>query len=124
MENLNNLKALTFPMRRFQTTPRKKLVGMLILFVFIPLFLLWYWVFFLGNRPGIDTIVIIACVAVLAAYFYLRYKKQINALAEGQAAEPEPEETAPTAEEEFEQEPEEPAEEEPEEPAEPEEKQK
>ena len=85
-------------MRRFQTTPQKKLVGMLILFVFIPLFLLWYFIFFLGNKPGTDTIIILACVAILAAYFYLRYKRQIDALAAGQPAEELPEEAEEFAE--------------------------
>ncbi len=85
-------------MRRFQTTPRKKLVGMLILFVFIPLFLLWYWVFFLDNKPGPDTMVVIVCVAILAAYFYLRYKRQIDALAAGQPAEELPEDAEEFAE--------------------------
>lgn len=63
-------------MRKFKATPQKKLIGMAILFVFVPLFLLWYWVFFLGHKPGTDTMVIIACVAALAAFLYLRYEKQ------------------------------------------------
>jgi len=71
-------------MRRFKTTPQKKLAGMLILFVFIPLFLLWYGIFFLDNKPSPETLVIIVAVAVLGAYFYLRYKKQIQAIAAGQ----------------------------------------
>ena len=64
-------------MRKFKATPQKKLIGMAILFVLVPLFLLWYWVFFLGHKPGTDTMAIIACVAVLAAFLYLRYKKQL-----------------------------------------------
>jgi hypothetical protein len=71
-------------MRRFKTTPMKKLVGMLILFVFLPLFLLWYWVFFLGHKPGTDTMIILAAVAVLCAFLYYRYKKQA-ALAKAQS---------------------------------------
>ena len=78
-------------MRRFKTTPQKKLVGMLILFVFIPLFLLWYVVFFLDNKPGLDTMVILGLIVVLALYFYLKYKKQIDAIASGKKPEEEPE---------------------------------
>lgn len=92
-------------MRKFKTNPQKKLIGMAILFVFIPLFLLWYWVFFLGHKPGTDTMVILACVAALAAFLYLRYKKQL-AKAQAEPAEgeelpeegeglPEEEETEP-----------------------------
>ncbi len=67
-------------MRKFKTTPQKKLVGMLILFVFIPLFLLWYIVFFLDNKPKPDTLIILGACIVLGLYFYRRYKKQIDAL--------------------------------------------
>ena len=79
-------------MRRFQTTPQKKLVGMLILFVFVPLFLLWYVIFFLDNRPDGVTIAIIVCIALVGIYFYRKYRKQIDALAAGQPAEELPEE--------------------------------
>ena len=72
-------------MRRFQTTPQKKLIGMLILFVFIPLFLLWYLIFFLDNRPDEVTMVILVCIALLGIYFYRKYRKQIEALAAGVA---------------------------------------
>ena len=75
-------------MRRFKATPQKNLIGMLILFVFIPLFLLWYLVFFLDKKPDELTIAIIVCIVVLAAYLYLRYKKQIEALAVGGQGEP------------------------------------
>lgn len=70
-------------MRRFQTTPQKKLIGMLVLFVFIPLFLLWYLIFFLDNRPDEVTIAILVCIALLGIYFYRKYRKQIEALAAG-----------------------------------------
>ena len=107
-------------MRRFKTTPQKKLIGMLILFVFIPLFLLWYVVFFLDNKPGLDTLIILGLIIVLALYFYFKYKKQIDAIASGKAQTPGPEEALaeeplldeeefPESEEEF---PEEPVEEE------------
>ncbi len=65
-------------MRRFETTPLKKLAGMVILFVFIPLFLVWYWVFFLGHRPGVDTSIIIACAVLLLVYSYLKYRRQLK----------------------------------------------
>ena len=45
-------------MRKFKTTPQKKFVGMIILFVGIPLFLLAYILFVLNWRPGFDTVVI------------------------------------------------------------------
>ena len=69
-------------MHRFKTTPQKKLVGMLILFVCIPLFLLWYVVFFLGRKPGLDTLMLLAAVAVLASYLYYKYRKQVAELAQ------------------------------------------
>ena len=75
-------------MKHFQTTPQKKFIGMLILFVFIPLFLLWYVIFFLDKKPDETTIAIIACIALLALYLYWKYKKQIDALGAGKAAEP------------------------------------
>lgn len=75
-------------MRKFKSTPQKKLAGMLILFVFIPLFLLWYVIFFLDNRPDIFTIAILASIAVLAFYFYRKYKKQIDAIAGPKPKEP------------------------------------
>ena len=65
-------------MRRFEATPQKKFLGMVILFVFVPLFLVWYWVFFLGHRPGADTMVIIAACLLLAAYFYLKNRQMVN----------------------------------------------
>lgn len=64
-------------MRKFKATKQKKLIGMAILFMFVPLFLLWYWVFFLGHKPGTDTMVILAAVALLAVFLYFRYKKQL-----------------------------------------------
>jgi len=67
-------------MRRFKTTPQKKLLGMIILFVLIPLFLLWFTVFVLEKSPGLDTIAIIVAVALLAFWFYRKYKKQVDAL--------------------------------------------
>lgn len=93
-------------MRKFKATPQKKLIGMAILFVFVPLFLLWYWVFFLGHKPGTDTMVIIACVAALAAFLYLRYKKQA-ALAKTQFGPAEGEELPEEEPEDDEAEPEE-----------------
>ena len=77
-------------MRRFQTTPQKKLIGMLILFVFIPLFILWYLIFFLDNKPDEATIAILVCIALLGIYFYRKYRKQIEALAAGVAPVEEP----------------------------------
>jgi len=68
-------------MGKFKSTPQKKLVGMLILFVFIPLFLLWYLIFFLDNIPGYDTLIVLGCLALLIAYLYWKYRKQIKALA-------------------------------------------
>ena len=76
-------------MRRFQTTPQKKLLGMTILFVFVPLFLVWYWVFFLNHKPGNDTIVILAAVVLLSAYFYLKNKKMVNEYIFGKKSEDE-----------------------------------
>ena len=64
-------------MRKFKTTPQKKFVGMIILFVGIPLFILAYIFLVLKWRPGLDTVVISAAIAVLALYFYLNYKKQL-----------------------------------------------
>jgi Ca2+/Na+ antiporter len=73
-------------MRRFKTTPEKKTAGMVILFVFIPIFLLWYLVFFLDNKPGLDTGIIIVAVAALLIYLYLRYKKQVGAASQNPEA--------------------------------------
>ena len=87
-------------MRRFKATPQKKLVGMLILFVLLPLFLLWYVIFFLDKRPGIDTIILIAAILLLAAYFYLRYKKQVKAFAASKQAGELPEQEEEFSEEE------------------------
>ena len=64
-------------MRKFKTTPQKKFAGMIILFVGIPLFLLAYIFLVLRWRPGFDTVIIFAAIAVLAFYFYLQYKKQL-----------------------------------------------
>ncbi len=64
-------------MRKFKTTPQKKFVGMIILFVGIPLFLLAYILFVLNWRPGLDTLIIFVAIAILALYFYLKYKKQL-----------------------------------------------
>ncbi len=68
-------------MRRFKTTPQKKIAGMVILFVFIPIFILWYWIFFLDNKPGLDTGIILVAVGALLIYLYIKYKKQIDAVA-------------------------------------------
>jgi hypothetical protein len=76
-------------MRKFKTTPQKKMIGMLILFVLIPLFLLWYIVFFLDNKPKPDTLIILGACIVLGLYLYMRYKKQIDALAGAKPAQPE-----------------------------------
>lgn len=65
-------------MRRFQATPQKKLLGMVILFVLVPLFLVWYWVFFLDHKPGNDTSIIIVASLLLAAYFYLKNRGMVN----------------------------------------------
>lgn len=65
-------------MRKFKTTPQKKFVGMIILFVLIPLFLLAYIFLVIDWRPGLDTVVIVAAIAILAFYFYLQYKKQLT----------------------------------------------
>ena len=64
-------------MRKFKTTPQKKFAGMIILFVGIPLFLLAYIFLVLKWRPGFDTVIIFAAIAILAIYFYLQYKKQL-----------------------------------------------
>ncbi len=64
-------------MRKFKTTPQKKFVGMIILFVGIPLFILAYIFLVLKWRPGFDTVIISAAIAILALYFYLQYKKQL-----------------------------------------------
>jgi len=69
-------------MRRFKGTPQKKFIGMLILFVFIPLFLLWYVVFFLDKKPSTETMIILGLVAVLALFLYWKYKKQLRAIAQ------------------------------------------
>ncbi len=67
-------------MRRFPSTPRKKAIGMFILFVFIPLFIAWYWVFFLDHKPGIDTLIILGAFAVLVVYLFFRYRGKAEAL--------------------------------------------
>jgi len=97
-------------MRRFKTTPKKKIAGMLILFVFIPIFLIWYWVFFLDNKPGLDTGIVIVAVAALLAYLYLRYKKEIEAIASPKNAGGEFSEEPSEEPEELDEEIEEPAE--------------
>lgn len=76
-------------MRRFQPTPQKKLLGMAILFVALPLFLLWYWVFFLNHKPGADTMVILVAVALLSVYFYIKNRPMVNAFVFGKKPEDE-----------------------------------
>ncbi len=73
-------------MRKFKTTPQKKFIGMIILFVLIPIFLLAYVFLVIDWRPGADTIVIVAAIAILAFYFYTQYKKQLAL--QGKAEEP------------------------------------
>ncbi|MBN2067925.1 MAG: hypothetical protein JW744_05650 [Candidatus Diapherotrites archaeon] len=63
-------------MRRFKSTPQKKFIGMAILFVLIPLFLLFYALFIIDWRPRADTIIIVAAIAALFFYLYRRYKMQ------------------------------------------------
>ena len=74
---------------------------MIILFVLIPLFLFAYIFLVIDWRPGLDTVVIVAAVAILAFYFYTQYKKQLAL--QGKAEEPLGEN--PTAEEPLAEEP-------------------
>ncbi len=81
-------------MRRFKSTPQKKFIGMTILFVLIPLFLLLYVLFVIDWRPSSDTLIIAAAIAILFLYLYSRYKKQAAGQPATMPGEPPGEETA------------------------------
>jgi len=75
-------------MRRFPSTPEKKSIGMFILFALIPLFIAWYWIFFLDHKPDSNTLIILGVFALLIGYIYYKYREKVEALLFG--AKPEP----------------------------------